>query len=94
MDPINHALFADDSLLLGGASMKIVRAFDEVLKKFCQISGALINKRKSDVYGWNVDQISILRIAEFLAFPGFDKWEKIKYLGLLPLLSGWMLLPN
>ena len=36
-DPINHALFADDSLLLGGA-------FNEILQKYCQISGAMINK--------------------------------------------------
>ena len=49
--PINHALFADDSLLLGGASMKIARAFKEILQKFCLISGALINQNKSAVYG-------------------------------------------
>ena len=51
MDPINHALFTNDSLLLGGASMKIAQAFNEILQKFCQFSGALINKNKSDVYG-------------------------------------------
>ena len=60
MDPINHALFADDSLLLGGASMNIARAFNETLLKFCQSFGALINKSKSVVYGWNVDQSTIL----------------------------------
>ena len=27
VDPINHALFADDSLLLGGASLNIACAF-------------------------------------------------------------------
>ena len=46
VDPINHALFVDDSLLLGGASMKIVRAFNEILQKYCQISGAMINNNK------------------------------------------------
>ena len=51
VDPINQALFADDSLLLGGASMKIAWAFNEILQKFYQISGALINKNKSVVYG-------------------------------------------
>ena len=71
VDPINHALFADDSLLLGGASMKIARAFNDILKNFCQISGALINNNKSVVYGWNVDQPSILRISEFIGFPGY-----------------------
>ena len=58
--PINHALFVDDSLLLGGASLNIARAFNEVIQNFCQSSGALINKRKSDVFGWNVDQMTIL----------------------------------
>ena len=60
VDPINHALFADDSLLLGGASLKIAHAFNEILQNFYLISGALINKNKSDVYGWNVDHPSIL----------------------------------
>ena len=87
VDPINHALFVDESLLLGGSSMNIARDFNEILKKFCQISGVLINNNKSIVYGWNVDQMSILRITDFLGFPGFDKWEKIKYLGL-PLTLG------
>ena len=45
VDPINHALFADDSLLLRGASMKITRAFNEILQKYCQILGAMINKK-------------------------------------------------
>ena len=87
VDPINHALFANDSLLLGGASLNIARAFNEILQKFCLISGALINNNKSVVYCWNVDHSEILRIAQTLGFPGFDKWEKIKYLGL-PLTLG------
>ena len=33
VDPINHTLFDDDSLLIGGASMKIGRDFNEILKK-------------------------------------------------------------
>ena len=58
--PINHSLFVDDSLLLGGASLKIARAFNEILQKFCLISGALINKDKSVVYGWNVEHSVII----------------------------------
>ena len=50
VDPINHALFVDDSLLLGGASLKISRAFNEILQKFCLISGARIDNKKSAVY--------------------------------------------
>ena len=43
--------------------------------------------KKSDVYGWNVDHVSSSWIAKSLGFPGFGKWEKIKYLGL-PLTLG------
>ena len=46
LDLINHALFADDSLLLGGASIKIARVFNEILQRFYIIFGALVNKRK------------------------------------------------
>ena len=87
MDPINHALFADDSLLLGGASMNIAWAFQETLSKYCQSSSALINEVKSVVYSWNVEPSVILWILGFLGLYGFDKWEKIKYLGL-PLTLG------
>ena len=58
--PINHSLFANDSLLLGGVSLKISRAFNEILQKFCLIFGALIDKNKSAVYGWNVEHSAIL----------------------------------
>ena len=87
MDPINHALFADDSFLLGGASLNIARAFNEILQIFCLTSGALINKSNIVVYGCNVDHLTILRIAHSLGFPSFDKWDKINYLGL-PLTLG------
>ena len=53
---INHALFADDTLLLGGASLKMARSFSEIMHHFCIISGALINSHESAMYVWNVDQ--------------------------------------
>ena len=87
IDPINHALFEDDSLLLGGASLTITQAFNVVLQKFSQSSGALINKSKSGVYGWNVDQGALHRISNFFGFFGYDKWDKITYLGLHLTLS-------
>ena len=87
VDPINHALFADDSLLLGGTSVIIAWAFNVILQNFFLTSRALINKRKSVVYGWNVDHPSLLRISHSLGFPSFDKWDKINYLGL-PLTLG------
>ena len=82
MAPVNHTLFADDSLLLGGASLIIALDFNVILQNCCSISSALINNNKSVVYGWNIDHRSLLIIAQYLDFPSFDKWDKIKYLGI------------
>ena len=72
VEPINHVLFSDDSLLLGGDSLNIARSFNRILLKFCLVSGALINKDKSVVYGWNVDHLKMLQIAYSLGFRGYD----------------------
>eukprot|EP00253_Pinus_taeda_P011936 PITA_11936 len=82
IEPMNHALFADDSLLLGGASPRIASAFKSILQKFCSITGALVSEKKSAVYGWNTDQQTIRKIAEYLGYKGYAEWEIIKYLGL------------
>ena len=87
VDSINHALFADVSLLLGGALVRMARDFKEILQFFFLISGALINIRKSAVYGWNTDHSTIVNISHILDFVGYDTWDKIKYLGL-PLTLG------
>ena len=50
---INHAQFADDTLLLGGASLHIARQFKQELETYKQISGSKINFQKSKIYGWN-----------------------------------------
>ena len=39
------------------------------------------------MYGWNIDRQSLHGIAHYLGFLEFDKWDKIKYLGL-PLTLG------
>ena len=36
-NPLNHSLFVDDSLLLGGASTIIAKAFDTVLRSYCRV---------------------------------------------------------
>ena len=56
VESINHALFADDTLLLGGALLRLARIFEEIMHHFCIISGALINSHESAMYVWNVDQ--------------------------------------
>ena len=59
VEAINHALFADDTLLLGGASLKMARVFSKIMNQFYIVSRALINNRKSAVFGWNVDQFKV-----------------------------------
>jgi hypothetical protein len=87
VEPLNHALFVDDSLLIGGASIRIAKAFDSVLRRYCRSTGALINENKSEVYSWNLSQTELSGIAAILGFKGHEKWDRIKYLGL-PIISG------
>jgi exonuclease III len=86
-EPLNHALFADDSLLLGGASIRIARAIDLVLKTYCRSSGAVINDSKSEIYSWNLSHQELVGISAILGFKGHENWERIQYLGL-PIISG------
>lgn len=83
----NHALFTDDTLLLGGASIRIARATNAVLNNYCRASGALINKNKTEVYSWNIDQRELSDITSLLGFKGQVNWDIFKYLGL-PIISG------
>lgn len=71
MEPINHSLFEDDSLLLGGASMRISKVFNSILHNYCSVSSALINENKSAVYGWNIKQHDLQYIAQHLGFAGY-----------------------
>lgn len=87
LSPINHALFADDSILLGGASIRIAKAFGKVIRSYCKVSGALINESKSEVFSWNTNHQELINIANTLGFKGNSKWESIRYLGL-PIISG------
>jgi hypothetical protein len=85
--PINHALFADDSLLIGGASNRIARAIDSVLKSYCRATGAVINDSKSEIYSWNISHQELEGITSILGFKGHENWERIQYLGL-PIIAG------
>eukprot|EP00253_Pinus_taeda_P033856 PITA_33856 len=87
VNPLNHAIFADDSLLLRGASTKLGKAFDTVLKSYCRVLGALVNESKSAIYSWNTDQQELISISNLLGFRGHAHWDQIKYLGL-PITNG------
>eukprot|EP00253_Pinus_taeda_P020488 PITA_20488 len=84
--PLNHALFADDFLFRGGASSIIAKAFDNVLRSYCRVSGALVNESKSEIFSWNTDQHEINNIAKILGFKGNAQWDRFRYLGL-PIIS-------
>eukprot|EP00253_Pinus_taeda_P019656 PITA_19656 len=86
-DALNHALFADNSLLLSEASTKIAKAIDSVLRSYCKASRELINESKSEVFSWNIDQRELTGITTLLGFKGQATWDKFKYLGL-PIISG------
>jgi len=86
-EPSNHALFADDSFLLGGASIRIARAFDTVLRNYCRVTGVAVNDNKSEVFSWNIDQQELAGITSILGFKGHTVWDRFNYLGL-PIISG------
>lgn len=51
---INHSLFVNDTLLIGGASNIISRQFKNVLDDFLDVSGGFLNNIKCGIYTWNV----------------------------------------
>ena len=87
LEPINHALFVDDSLMSGGASCRIASTYKSSLQAYCKALEALINERKSAIYSWNVEESNIQKFSCILGFKGYSKWDKINYLGL-PLTLG------
>ena len=79
---INHAQFADDTILLGGASQIIAHRFKSEITRYCYASGSKINVRKSQIYGWNVNPREMLEISRVLNMKGVVTWESFNYLGV------------
>jgi len=79
---INHAQFADDTILLGGASQIIARRFKSELNRYCHASESEINFRKSLIYGWNINPREMLDISRILNVDGVVAWESFNYLGI------------
>eukprot|EP00253_Pinus_taeda_P019011 PITA_19011 len=79
---INHSLFADDTLLIGGASGLMARRFKKVLDAFLLASGGRLNNRKCKIYTWNVPLQIQQRISPILDIPVQRNWSFFSYLGL------------
>jgi ribonuclease HI len=79
---INHAQFADDTLLLGGVSPIIAKKFKEELEAYAAVSGSEISQTKRKIYGWNITPNEMLGITRVLGMEGHTNWEAFKYLGI------------
>jgi len=79
---INHSQFADDTLLIGGASAIIARRFKLLLDKFMRYSGGMINHLKSCIYGWNTSAQTLQNLSNIFGVPWKLKWDHFSYLGM------------
>ncbi|GLT79932.1 hypothetical protein SLA2020_513980 [Shorea laevis] len=75
---VSHLQFADDTILLGEASLKSIRAFKFILRWFEIISGLKINFCKSTSYGINIEENWLNMAASSLN----SKWEHLPFLYL------------
>ena len=82
VEDINHAQFADETLLLGGASMITARNFKRELDIYKEVSGSKINHQKSMIYRWNYLKREMIEITRILDMEGMVSWESFKYLGI------------
>lgn len=79
---INHSQFADDTLLIGGASITIARQFKALLDKYMSYSGGMINHLKSCIYGWHASTQTLHNIANIFGVPCKLNWAHFNYLGM------------
>ena len=79
---INHALFVDDTLLLGVSTVLLATRFKEVLDEFCEESGSKLNSGKCHIYSWNISTPSLNVISRCFGFAASSSWTSFKYLGL------------
>jgi len=79
---INHSQFADDTLLIGGASITIARRFKKILDQFMDYSGGKVNQIKSCIYGWNTPNHTIHSIASIFGVSCKLVWNHFSYLGM------------
>eukprot|EP00253_Pinus_taeda_P014197 PITA_14197 len=79
---INHSLFADDTLLIGGASSLMAKRFKKLLDAFLVASGGKLNNRKCKIYTWNFPLQIQQIISLILEIPVQMNWSFFSYLAL------------
>ena len=79
---INHAQFADDTLLLGGESLHSARHFKHELEIYKEVSGSKINFQKSKIFSWKCSARELQEITRILGMGGTMDWERFIYLGI------------
>ena len=82
IQPINHALFADDSILLGSASPQIARHFLQSLDLFLRSSGSKANLDKCQLYWWHSNVNTLRDISQILNMKDNHDWRHFNYLGI------------
>ena len=79
---LNHALFVDDTLLLGSATLSSASKFKAALDVSIKASGSALNKNKCHIYSWNTSPRTLYAISTCLDFVASSSWTSFKYLGL------------
>ena len=82
VSPINHALFADDTIFLGIASTQIARNFLSPLELFLRSSGSSANLNKCQLNGWNYNITTLRSISQILQIKSNPNWTHFTYLGI------------
>ncbi|RVW81815.1 Transposon TX1 uncharacterized 149 kDa protein [Vitis vinifera] len=77
---ISHLQFSDDTIFFSNTREEDLQTLKSLLLAFGHISGLKVNLDKSNIYGINLDQAHISRLAETLECKAFG-WP-ILYLGL------------
>jgi hypothetical protein len=86
---INHSQFADDTLLLGAASLIIAKRFQKVLDYFLLSSGGKLKSTKCKIYGWNILGHIKDHIARIFGFPIITTWNYFKYICITIFLNSY-----
>jgi ribonuclease HI len=79
---VSHTQFADDTLLLGAATLKTARNLKTELDIYKSCSGSEINYHKSTIYGWNCNPRDMLQLSRVLEMKGLTAWDNFIYLGI------------